>query len=115
MTEKARREMSERLEAIPRDEERENAATGRFAGEGFDDQRLDTYFLALPISRRGSLTEVRRTNPLPSSPSRQTQVRIYDYLDAGVPLLNAMFRKRLRGYRAMGYSIAPPTVVAVAR
>ena len=113
MTEKARREMSERLEAIPRDEERVIVATGRFAGEGFDDQRLDTLFLALPISWRGTLIQYagRLHRHLPE----KTQVRIYDYLDAGVPLLNAMFRKRLRGYRAMGYSIAPPTVVAVAR
>ena len=50
MTEKARREVSERLEAIPRDEERVIVATGRFAGEGFDDPRLDTLFLALPVS-----------------------------------------------------------------
>ena len=34
------------------------------------------------------------------------EVRIYDYVDAGVPTLMRMFNKRLRGYRAMGYQVA---------
>jgi superfamily II DNA or RNA helicase len=95
----------ERLEAIPRDEERVIVATGRFAGEGFDDPRLDTLFLALPVSWRGTLIQYagRLHRHLPE----KTEVRIYDYVDAGVPLLEAMFRKRLRGYRAMGYSVDP--------
>lgn len=38
------------LTAIPLDEERVVLATGRFVGEGFDDVRLDTLFLTLPIS-----------------------------------------------------------------
>jgi superfamily II DNA or RNA helicase len=105
MTEKTRREVSERLEAIPRDEERVIVATGRFAGEGFDDPRLDTLFLALPVSWKGTLIQYagRLHRHLPE----KTEVRIYDYVDAGVPMLEAMFRKRLRGYRAMGYSVDP--------
>ncbi len=105
MTEKTRREVSERLEATPRDEERVIVATGRFAGEGFDDPRLDTLFLALPVSWKGTLIQYagRLHRHLPE----KTEVRIYDYVDAGVPLLDAMFRKRLRGYRAMGYSVDP--------
>ena len=105
MTEKARREVSERLEAIPRDKERVIVATGRFAGEGFDDPRLDTLFLALPVSWKGTLIQYagRIHRHLPE----KTEVRIYDYVDAGVSLLEAMFRKRLRGYRAMGYSVDP--------
>jgi len=105
MTEKARREVSDRLEAIPRDKERVIVATGRFAGEGFDDPRLDTLFLALPVSWKGTLIQYagRIHRHLPE----KTEVRIYDYVDAGVSLLEAMFRKRLRGYRAMGYSVDP--------
>ncbi len=105
MTEKARRAVFERLEATPRDEERVIVATGRFAGEGFDDPRLDTLFLALPVSWKGTLIQYagRLHRHLPE----KTEVRIYDYVDAGVPLLEAMFRKRLRGYRAMGYSVDP--------
>ena len=113
MTEKTRREVSERLEAIPRDEERVIVATGRFAGEGFDDPRLDTLFLALPVSWKGTLIQYagRLHRHLPD----KTEVRIYDYVDAGVPLLEAMFRKRLRGYRAMGYSIDPRAKGAAAQ
>ncbi len=33
-------------------------------------------------------------------------VRIHDYLDAEVPVLARMFRKRLRGYGALGYERA---------
>lgn len=105
MTERARCETVERLEALPRDEERVIVATGRFAGEGFDDPRLDTLFLTLPVSWRGTLVQYagRVHRHLPE----KTDVRIYDYLDAGIPLLDAMFRKRFKGYRAMGYSPSP--------
>lgn len=105
MTEKGRREVSAQLGSIPRDEERVVLATGRFAGEGFDDSRLDTLFLVLPVSWKGTLIQyagrLHRQNP------EKTEVRIYDYVDAGVPLLERMFQKRLRGYRAMGYSANP--------
>jgi hypothetical protein len=33
-------------------------------------------------------------------------VRIFDYLDRGVPMLERMFERRLRGYRAIGYAKA---------
>lgn len=32
-------------------------ATGRYIGEGFDDALLDTLFLAMPISWRGTLQQ----------------------------------------------------------
>jgi superfamily II DNA or RNA helicase len=104
MTEKMRREASERLEAVPVGGERVIVATGRFAGEGFDDPRLDTLFLALPVSWKGTLIQYagRLHRHLPE----KSGVRICDFVDAGIPLLEAMFRKRLRGYRAMGYSIS---------
>jgi len=40
----------------------------------------------------------------------KTELRIHDYVDVGVPLLERMFQKRLRGYRAMGHltEIKPP-------
>ncbi|MBI2425807.1 MAG: DEAD/DEAH box helicase family protein [Candidatus Hydrogenedentes bacterium] len=78
-------------------------ATGRFIGEGFDCSRLDTLFLAMPISWRGTLEQyVGRLHRLHEG---KREVRVYDYLDRNVPMLSRMYTKRLRGYRAMGYSI----------
>jgi len=79
-------------------------ATGRFIGEGFDDPRLDTLFLASTISWRGTLQQY--AGRLHRVHAAKQDVRIYDYVDAGVPTLTRMFNKRLRGYRAMGYVVA---------
>ena len=79
-------------------------ATGRFIGEGFDDTSLDTLFLAMPISWRGTLQQY--AGRLHREHADKHEVRIYDYVDANVPTLQRMFSKRMRGYRAMGYSIA---------
>jgi len=54
---KHRRKVVEQLAAIPDDEERLILATGRYIGEGFDDARLDTLFLALPFSWKGMLVQ----------------------------------------------------------
>ncbi|MEO8681093.1 MAG: restriction endonuclease subunit R, partial [Vicinamibacterales bacterium] len=57
MGKKQRRALSERLAAIPRDEVRVILATGKHVGEGFDDPRLDTLFLTLPVSWRGTIAQ----------------------------------------------------------
>ena len=54
---KQRRSINEQLELIPENEPRIILATGRYAGEGFDDARLDTLFLAMPISWKGTLQQ----------------------------------------------------------
>jgi superfamily II DNA or RNA helicase len=99
---KRRREDLNRLAAISDNEERLILATGRYIGEGFDDARLDTLFLALPVSWKGTLIQyagrLHRLHP------DKTEVRIYDYVDRDVPMLARMFERRLRGYRAIGYS-----------
>ena len=100
---KADREVRAQLDAIPPDEERLLLATGRYIGEGFDDARLDTLFLALPVAWKGTLVQyagrLHRLHP------GKRDVRIFDYVDRGVPVLSRMFEKRLRGYRAMGYRL----------
>lgn len=101
MTEKERRTRGEQLDAVPGDEERLVLATGRYIGEGFDDARLDTLFLALPISWKGTL--VQYTGRLHRPHPKKTEVRIYDYVDRDVPMLLKMFEKRQRAYRAIGY------------
>ena len=110
MTERSRRNATERLVGIPRDEERVILATGRFAGEGFDDARLDTLFLALPISWKGTL--IQYAGRLHRRAPEKIEVRIYDYVDAEVPLLMRMFEKRMRGYRAIGYEAHESAAVA---
>ena len=102
MSVKQRRATKEQLAAIPDAEERVVLATGRYIGEGFDDARLDTLFLALPVSWKGTL--IQYTGRLHRLHPAKTEVRIFDYVDRSVPVLLRMFEKRLRGYRAIGYA-----------
>lgn len=95
--------LKERLESIPDDEERLILATGRYLGEGFDDARLDTLFLTLPISWRGTLTQY--AGRLHRLHYMKKEVLVYDYVDFEVPVLTRMFEKRRRGYKAIGYEI----------
>jgi superfamily II DNA or RNA helicase len=97
-----RRKVKQQLAAIPDTEERLVLATGRYIGEGFDDARLDTLFLALPVSWKGTLIQYAgRLHRL--HPAKQ-EVRIFDYVDREVPMLWRMFQRRLRGYRGLGYA-----------
>jgi superfamily II DNA or RNA helicase len=94
------------ISKVPEDQPRVIIATGRYIGEGFDDARLDTLFLAMPISWRGTLQQyVGRLNRLHE---KKQIVRVYDYVDACVPVLNRMYEKRLRAYKAVGYTVARP-------
>lgn len=78
-------------------------ATGRYIGEGFDLPRLDTLFLALPISWKGSLAQYAgRIHRVAES---KEKVAIYDYVDVAIPMLQRMFQRRCRGYEAMGYHL----------
>jgi very-short-patch-repair endonuclease len=81
-------------------------ATGRFIGEGFYDPRLDTLFLALPVSWRRTIAQyVGRLHRLHEG---KRAVRVYDYADLDVPMLARMFDRRCRGYEALGYNILLP-------
>jgi superfamily II DNA or RNA helicase len=102
MTAKERRASAEQLASIPDTAERLVLATGRYIGEGFDDARLDTLFLAMPISWKGTL--IQYSGRLHRHHPAKTEVRIYDYVDREVPMLVRMFEKRLRTYRAIGYA-----------
>jgi len=99
-----RKAVLERLKAIPDDAPRVLLATGRYIGEGFDDARLDTLFLTLPVSWRGTVQQY--AGRLHRLHERKREVRIYDYVDAAIPMLAKMHQKRLRGYGAIGYSVA---------
>jgi superfamily II DNA or RNA helicase len=78
-------------------------ATGSYIGEGFDGPRLDTLFLTMPISWRGALQQyVGRLHRIHDG---KKVVRVYDYVDAHVPMLARMYEKRLKGYCAIGYEL----------
>jgi superfamily II DNA or RNA helicase/very-short-patch-repair endonuclease len=81
-------------------------ATGRFIGEGFDDSRLDTLFVTLPVSWHGTVAQyVGRLHRLHQG---KREVTVYDYADLDVPMLSRMFERRCRGYEAVGYTILLP-------
>lgn len=106
MGRKELRAVADRLANIPDGEDRVLLATGRYVGEGFDDARLDTLFLALPVSWRGTIAQY--AGRLHRLHDRKREVRIYDYADLEIPLLARMFDRRCRGYRALGYRIVIP-------
>ncbi len=81
-------------------------ATGRFVGEGFDDSRLDTLFLTLPVSWRGTIAQY--AGRLHRLHEGKREVRIYDYADLEIPMLSRMFDKRCRGYEDVGYTVLVP-------
>ncbi len=100
---KRREALAERIRSIPDHEQRLLIATGRYIGEGFDDARLDTLFLAMPISWRGTLHQY--AGRLHRRHENKSVVQIYDYVDRRVPMLARMYERRLAGYRAIGYRI----------
>mgnify|MGYP000190906561 CR=1 FL=1 len=96
-----RKEMIAKLAEIPGTEERLIIATGQYIGEGFDDPRLDTLFLAMPFSFKGKM--VQYAGRLHRQYRGKTEIRVYDYVDANIPVLLRMHKKRLRAYKALGY------------
>ena len=106
MGQRESREVQNRLSAIPETESRVILATGSYLGEGFDDSRLDTLFLTLPISWKGRLTQY--AGRLHRLHDGKHEVRICDYLDVHVAVCNKMFDRRARGYEAIGYKMVKP-------
>ncbi|MHA6533828.1 TOTE conflict system archaeo-eukaryotic primase domain-containing protein [Paenibacillus sp. BAC0078] len=101
MGKKQREAIRAQISSIPDDQERVVIATGKLIGEGFDDARLDTLFLVHPISWSGTLQQY--AGRLHRSHANKEEVKIYDYIDLQVPMLMAMYKKRVKGYRKMGY------------
>ena len=99
----AERKASEAALRVPDDEERLILATGRYIGEGFDDPRLDTLFLTMPISWKGTLAQY--VGRLHRQHEGKTEVVVFDYTDEAAPVLARMAAKRRAGYRALGYRI----------
>ena len=91
------------MQEIPENEERLIIATGKYLGEGFDDSRLDTLFITLPISWKGTLAQY--AGRLHRLYDTKKEVVIYDYADLNIPVLAKMHDRRQKGYKAIGYEI----------
>lgn len=76
-------------------------ATGKYVGEGFNLPRLDTLFVALPVSWKGIVQQY--AGRLHRDYAGKSEVLIYDYVDMHVPLCEVMYSRRLKGYASVGY------------
>jgi len=98
---KAKKDALSRISATAADRQLTLIATGKYIGEGFDEARLDTLFLAMPISWKGTLQQYAgRLHRLYES---KREVRIYDYVDIHIRMLAKMYDKRIAGYASIGY------------
>jgi superfamily II DNA or RNA helicase len=79
-------------------------ATGKYVGEGFDEARLDTLLLTMPISWKGKLAQY--VGRLHRQYGGKSEVIVYDYVDIHVDVLERMYHKRVIGYREIGYNIS---------
>ena len=85
-------------------------ATGRYIGEGFDEPRLDTLVLAMPIAWKGTMTQY--AGRLHRHHDAKHEIRILDYVDHGIPVLRRMYAKRQRAYTKLGYRTADTHVTS---
>jgi superfamily II DNA or RNA helicase len=98
---KETRETMARITNAPKDKPLILVSTGRYIGEGFDEPRLDTLFLAMPISWKGTLQQY--AGRLHRLFEGKSEVLIYDYADIHVRMFEKMYNKRLSGYASIGY------------
>lgn len=74
--------------------------------------RLDTLILSMPLSFKGRLIQYAgRLNRVHESKNAPL---IFDYLDGNHALTNAIFRRRLAGYKELGCQIEMPKDVVPA-
>ncbi|MBF0388391.1 MAG: DEAD/DEAH box helicase family protein [Candidatus Omnitrophica bacterium] len=102
---KGRKEIFERIRECPDHVRRTILATGSYIGEGFDEPRLDTLFLTMPSSFKGKI--VQYAGRLHRYHKDKKDIRIYDYVDKRVSVLERMFHRRLKTYKMLGYEIRP--------
>ena len=101
VSQKHNRERLEKIQNISADKPLIIIATGRYVGEGFDLPRLDTLFLAMPISWKGTVQQY--AGRLHRIVEGKDEVQVYDYVDIHDPMLETMYQRRLKGYAAIGY------------
>lgn len=100
---KKRKEALGKIRALNNGDRYVIVATGKLIGEGFDEARLDTLFMAMPIAWKGTIAQY--AGRLHRDYEGKNEVIIYDYVDIHIPVLERMYHKRLTAYRSVGYSI----------
>jgi superfamily II DNA or RNA helicase len=102
-TAKEKREKLDDLHNVSSDKPLAIVATGKYVGEGFDEPRLDTLFVAMPIAWKGTVSQY--AGRLHRIYEGKHEVIVYDYVDIHVPVLERMYHKRLSAYAELGYSV----------
>ena len=92
------------MHEVKNDESMILVATGSLVGEGFDFPRLDTLFMATPISFRGVVEQY--AGRLNRDYAGKENVIIYDYVDNHIPMFDNMYMKRLKAYKQIGYELS---------
>ncbi len=101
---KEKREKIELLRSLPDTEPLVIVAIDKYVGEGFDYPRLDTLFMAMPISWHENVQQY--VGRLHRDHEGKKDVKVYDYIDIHVAMCNTMYKRRMKGYRAAGYQVS---------
>ena len=101
---KEHRKILEQMHQVDKNESLILIATGSLVGEGFDFPRLDTLFMATPVSFRGVVEQY--AGRLNRDYVGKENVIIYDYVDNHIPMFDNMYMKRLKAYKQIGYQIS---------
>ena len=100
---KARRAQVEELNSVDASESLILVGTGSLLGEGFDFPRLDTLFMATPVSGENVVEQyVGRLN---RDYEGKDNVIVYDYVDSHIPKFDKMYAARLKAYKKIGYEL----------
>lgn len=100
---KARRAQVEELNTVADSESLILVGTGSLLGEGFDYPRLDTLFMATPVS--GESVVEQYVGRLNRDFEGKENVIVYDYVDSHIPKFDRMYAARLRAYKKIGYEL----------
>ena len=101
---KEHRKILEQMHQVDKNESLILIATGSLVGEGFDFPRLDTLFMATPVSFRGVVEQY--AGRLNRDYAGKENVIIYDYVDNHIPMFDNMYMKRLKAYKQIGYELS---------
>ena len=100
---KARRAQVEELNKVDNSDSLILVGTGSLLGEGFDFPRLDTLFMATPVSGENVVEQyVGRLN---RDYDGKENVIVYDYVDSHIPKFDKMYSARMKAYKKIGYEL----------